>query len=299
VIVSWNVRDLLRACLDSLLQDLSRSGLDASIHVVDNASADGTPELVAEGYPQVRLTAGTENLGFAAGNNLALREIVGTEPLSHRLVWLLNPDTEVLPGATRSLATCLDDEPAAGIAGARLLYADGSLQHSAFRFPGLTQLAFELFSLPARFYETVINGRYAPRMYAGTKPFAVDHPLGASMMIRTAAIAQVGLMDEAYHMYCEEIDWCWRMRRQGWRAYCAPAAGIIHHAGQSAAQVPVASFTNLWKSRARLYSRICGPLRLAIARHMVRRAMRRRAHSASPEMSTACEEVARAWQGAS
>jgi N-acetylglucosaminyl-diphospho-decaprenol L-rhamnosyltransferase len=299
VIVSWNVRDLLQACLDSLLLDLSRSGLNATIHVVDNASADGTPELVAEGYPQVRLTAGVENLGFAAGNNLALREIMGTEAPSPRLVWLLNPDTEVLPGATRALATCLDDEPAAGIAGAKLLYADGSLQHSAFRFPGLTQLVFELYSLPARFYETGINGRYAPRTYAQTKPFLVDHPLGASIMVRTDAIAQVGLMDEAYHMYCEEIDWCWRMRRQGWRAYCAPAANILHHAGQSSAQVPVASFTNLWRSRARLYSLVCGPLRLTIARHMVRVAMRRRARSASPETSAACEEVARAWQGAS
>ena len=298
VIVSWNVRHLLGACLDRLLADLSRSRFEASVHVVDNASTDGTAELVAEQYPHVRLTAGEENLGFAAANNLALREIVGSEGLYPRFVWLLNPDTEVLPGATRCLVACLEDRPAAGIAGPKLLYADGSLQHSAFRFPGLTQLAFELFRLPARFYETGFNGRYSLRMYAATEPFPVDHPLGASMMVRTDTVAQIGLMDENYHMYCEEIDWCWRMQRRGWQAYCAPMAAVIHHAGQSSAQVPVASFANLWRSRARLYSRVCSPFRFGVARQMVRLGITRRARSATPEMSEACAEVIRAWEGA-
>ena len=296
IIVSWNVRSLLGTCLSSLLDDLSKSGLEADIHVVDNASTDGTPELVADQFPRVHLTVSVENLGFAAGNNLALRRISASGAPPFRYAWLLNPDTEVLPGATRALLECLDDRPDAGVAGARLLYSDGSLQHGAFRFPGLIQLAFELFPLPARLYDTVLNGRYAPDLYERNEPFRVDHPLGATLMVRAEAIGQVGLLDEQYRMYCEEIDWCWRMRRAGWGAWCAPAAAVIHHAGQSSGQVPVTSFVNLWKSRARLYARFHRPVIRGVARQLVRLGMRRRMRSASPEMRAACDKVLRVWQ---
>mgnify|MGYP001139542490 CR=1 FL=1 len=299
VIVSWNVRDLLGACLRSLFVDLDRSNLEAQVWVVDNASTDGTPDMVAESFPEVRLIAGRENLGFAAGNNVALTAISqGTEHAarSTQYVWLLNPDTEVRPGATAALLSALHAHPHAGVAGAKLLYADGSLQHSAFRFPGLVQLAFELFPLPSRFYDTPLNGRYPRRLYQAQPPFLVDHPLGAAMMVRTEAVAQVGLMDEGYHMYCEEIDWCWRMRRTGWRALCVPAAGVIHHAGRSTAQVPIPSFINLWTSRARLYRRHHGPLTWRTAQALVRAGMRRRMRGASPDMVAACRQVIQAWE---
>ena len=117
------------------------------------------------------------------------------------------------------------------------------------------------------------------------------------MMVRTKAIGQVGLLDEQYHMYCEEIDWCWRLRRAGWRSYCVPSAQVTHHAGQSSAQVPVASFVNLWRSRARLYRRFHGPVTRALARQMVRTGMMRRMRAATPEMTNACEEILRAWRG--
>jgi N-acetylglucosaminyl-diphospho-decaprenol L-rhamnosyltransferase len=299
VIVSWNVRDLLAACLRSLFADLDRSGLEAQVWVVDNASADGTPEMLTEAFPAVHLVASRENLGFVAGNNLALRTILrGTEHATRNTkhVWLLNPDTEVLPGATGTLLSTLEANPRAGVVGAKLLYADGSLQHSAFRFPGLVQLLFEFLPLPPRLYDTPLNGRYARRLYEGELPFRVDHPLGAAMMVRVEAIADVGLLDEGFWMYCEEIDWCWRMRKAGWRAYCVPAARVTHHAGQSSGQVRIPSFVNLWTSRARLYARHHGSLARRLAREMVRAGMRRRMQGASPEMVTACRQVIQAWE---
>ena len=295
VIVSWNVRDLLGTCLQSLFTDIKQSSFETQVWVVDNASADGTPEAVAEAFPTVHLIASDENLGFVRGNNLALREITNPQSQSPRYVWLLNPDTEVQPGATATLVAALEDDPRAGVAGAKLLYADGSLQHSAFRFPGLIQLAFDLFPLPTRLYDTPLNGRYPRRLYQGEAPFAIDHPLGASMMVRTEAIADVGLMDEGFWMYCEEIDWCWRMRTAGWRAYCAPAARVVHHAGQSSAQVRIPSLINLWTSRARLYARHHGPLTRWLARRTVRAGMRRRMRGASSDMVAACRQIMQIW----
>lgn len=301
VIVTWNVKGLLASCLRSLFADLDRSRLQAWVWVVDNASADGTPDLVRERFPRVRLVANDENLGFAAANNLVLDRLVLRSPAADRppFVWLLNPDTKVQPGAASALLSTFDTHPHAGVVGAKLLYPDGSLQHSAFRFPGLIQLAFELFSLPRRLYDTALNGRYPRRLYEGAADsFAVDHPLGASMMVRTKAVDDVGLLDEEYRMYCEEIDWCWRMRQAGWYARCAPAAQVIHHAGRSTSQVPLPSFVNLWSSRARLYARHHSALTWLLARAMIRLGMRRRMADAGPAMLEACRDVLRAWESA-
>ena len=300
VIVSWNVRELLASCLRSLFSDLERAGIQASTWVVDNASSDGTRQLIRETFPDVHLRALDENRGFAAGNNVALRDILGREELqsSDDLVWLLNPDTEVQPGAAQALVEAMEARPAVGVAGARLVFPDGSLQQSAFRFPGLMQLLFELFPMPERLYDTRLNGRYARRLYDGSEPFPIDHPLGASMMVRRAAIDEVGLLDEGYHMYCEEIDWCWRMRKAGWHALCVPGAEVVHHAGRSTSQVPLSSFTNLWVSRARLYALHHGPVTWRLARVIVRSGMRRRMVDARPEMVQACRHVLQAWENA-
>ena len=294
VIVSWNVRDLLAVCLRSLFADVgqTRDLPLLQVWVVDNSSADGTPDMLAELFPTVHLIASQENLGFVRANNLALRTI----SQSPKYIWLLNPDTEVLPGATSALIAALEAHPQAGAAGAKLLYPDGSFQHSAFHFPGMGQLIFDLFPLPARLYDTFLNGRYPRHLYEGTEPFPVDHPLGAAMMVRAETITDVGLLDEDFWMYCEEIDWCWRMRRAGWRSLCAPAARVIHHAGQSSGQVRIPSFVNLWSSRAKLYARYHGPVVRRLARLLVRVGMRRQMRDAAPEMVAACRRVIQAWE---
>jgi N-acetylglucosaminyl-diphospho-decaprenol L-rhamnosyltransferase len=296
VIVSWNVRGLLAACLRSLSIDLESWGLDAEIWVVDNGSSDGTPEMVQEAFPDVHLVASEENLGFVRANNLALREIANRQSPTPNCFWLLNPDTEVQPGATAALIAALVDDPEAGMVGPKLLYADGSLQHAAFRFPGLVQLLFEFLPLPPRLYDTRLNGRYPHHLYEGTEPFPIDHPLGASMMVRAEAVADVGLMDEDFFMYCEEIDWCWRMRDAGWKRLCMPTAHVIHHAGRSSEQVRVPAFVNLWKSRARLYARHHRPLTRWLAKILVRAGMKGRQRKASPEMIKACQDVIQTWR---
>jgi GT2 family glycosyltransferase len=273
LIVNWNVRELLRACLTSVYADLASGGPEAEVWVVDNASQDDSLDMLRADFAQVRLLASPENLGFAGGNNLALRFMGEATP--PRYVWLLNPDTEVRPGAVGTLVDFMDRHPRVGVAGARLFYGDGRFQHGNFGFPGLWQILFDLFPLPGRFYESRLNGRYPRSWYARGEPFAVDHPLGAAMMVRWDAIAQAGPFDQEFHMYCEEIDWCMRIKRAGWDIYCVPQAEVVHHEGQSTRQIREHSFVNLWRSRRRLYDKHYGPLKHGLAVRLVRAGMKR------------------------
>jgi hypothetical protein len=281
VVVSYNVRELLQRCLGAIEASLALSpALDATVIVVDNASADGSAQMVAEAYPWVRLHAETENYGFAAGNNLAMRDL-GFDPDNRRddrpqLILLLNPDAEPVGDAIGQMAGFLCEHREAGGAGARLRYPDGLFQHGAFGFPGLVQLAFDLFPIrPRRLAGTRLNGRYPRRAYESGVPFRIDFALGAALMVRKDAVDAVGLLDEDYFMYAEEVDWCWRMQRAGWPMWCVPAAEVIHHGGASAAQFRVSSFVSLWRSRKRLYEKFYGPARRAAAAAMVRAGMAR------------------------
>ncbi len=256
IIVNWNVRDLLAACLDSL------SAFHDRIILVDNASTDGSAAMVVDRFPHVRLMANQRNAGFAGGNNQAMRELgLADEPRpdtprrSPRYVLLLNPDTVVRPGAIETMTAFMDATPQTGACGARLVYGDGRFQHSAFGFPGLMQLVLDWWPVHGRLIESRWNGRYPRQLYRAGRPFEVDHPLGAALMVRSETIAQVGLMDEGYHMYCEEVDWCWRIKRAGWKIYCVPQAEIVHYGGQSTAQARPEMVVALWRSRRRLYSR--------------------------------------------
>ncbi len=272
LIVNWNVRELLRACLNSVLGDLASSSLEATVWTVDNASNDGSPEMLRAEFPQVRLIASQENLGFAGGNNLALRQIDATDPPHHTL--LLNPDTEIHPGTLRTLFDFMENHPQVGVAGVRLYYGDKSFQHSAFGFPGLWQILFDLYPLPGRLYQSRLNGRYPRRWYERGEPFPVDHPLGAAMMVRWQVIRQVGFFDQDFHMYCEEIDWCMRIKQSGWKIYCVPKAEITHYEGQSARQIRAESIVNLWRSRRRLYDKHYNPVKNWLAKCLVRAGMR-------------------------
>ncbi|MEW5957199.1 MAG: glycosyltransferase family 2 protein [Chloroflexota bacterium] len=280
IIVNWNVRDLLAACLRTVQADLAGSNVSGQVWVVDNASTDGSVELVRREFPQVKLISSNRNLGFAAGNNAALQAMgfpAGQASDLPEAVLLLNPDTEVHAGALPTLLGFFRRMPTAGIAGARLVYGDGSFQHSGFDFPGLWQLAIELLPRPGRLVESRLNGRYPPALYQRGAPFRVGHPLGAAMCVRGEAIRQAGLLDEQYHMYVEEIDWARRISAAGWTAYCVPAAVVTHLGGQSTGQIRIASFTNLWTSRYRFYRQHYHPLKVRLAAQIVRAGMRRRA----------------------
>lgn len=310
VIVSYNVRELLRECLISLHAALARSPeLAAQVWVVDNASADGSAALIRAEFPAVHLIAAPENLGFTAGNNLALQCLGfaprGTEahPLTARrwldapappasppdYVWLLNPDTVVHEDAPARLVQVMQATPRAAACGAQLAYADGSFQHGAFRFPGLAQLAFDFFPPPGRLNRPLLdsrwNGRYARAQAQGDAPFAVDFVLGATLLLRGEALRQVGLLDEGYFMYCEEMDWQQRAHRAGWRVYCVPQARVTHIAGASSSQFRSRSFIALWQSRLRYFRRTRGLLFNAAAAWLIRsglRAEERRAPRGNP-----------------
>ncbi len=294
VIVNWNVRDLLAACLHTVLSDLAASDLSAQIWVVDNDSTDDSVAMLHRDFPQVQLFASPKNLGFAGGNNAALRAIGfgngGPKGLSDEqnqanglktklpeAVLLLNPDTEVHPGTLQTLFDFLKSNPRAGVVGARLVYGDGSFQHSVFAFPGLWQLAIELLPLPDRLAESSLNGRYPRSFYEQGQPFKAGHPLGAAMCVRREAIEQVGLLDERYHMYVEEIDWAKRIVSAGWEAYCVPAAKVTHFGGQSTGQIQSSSFLNLWTSRRQFYCKHYGFLKIWLAGQIVQAGMRRKA----------------------
>lgn len=243
VIVSYNTRELLRLCLTSAL----RAG-PAEVTVVDNASSDDSAQMVRAGFPQVRLIASTQNLGFVRANNLALRKSQGDHLL------LLNPDAELQEGALSTLQAFLDDHPRAGAVGPRLIYGDGALQHAAFRFPTLLQTYFDFFSWPARFLQSTLNGRYPRAAYSG-QAFPVDFVLGACLMIRRTAMEQIGLLDERYFMYCEEMDWCKRLGQSEWGVWCEPRATVIHREAQSSRQTKWASYVEKWRSRFIFYGR--------------------------------------------
>ncbi|MCO6449825.1 MAG: glycosyltransferase family 2 protein [Caldilineales bacterium] len=278
VIVSYNVRDLLTKCLASVFDESQRfHGGAVRVVVVDNASIDGSADRVAEQFPQAKLIRSGENLGFAAGNNAGLRAL-GFDGEAQTdegcdAVLLLNPDAELHPGALTALGGFLEMHPRAGGCCPRLSYGDGSFQHSAFRFPSLAQLLLDFFPLHHRLLDSRLNGRYPRRLYDGDQPFAVDFALGACLLARSDAVRSVGLLDEGYFMYAEEMDWQRRMQDAGWPLYCVPAAHVVHHEGQSARQFRSAMTVALWRSRLRYYDRHYPAWERRIARRIVRLGM--------------------------
>jgi N-acetylglucosaminyl-diphospho-decaprenol L-rhamnosyltransferase len=261
VTVSYNVRDLLRQCVESVQESLARAPVDCELVVVDNASADDSAEMVRAEFPWVRLLANPQNVGFAAANNLGLRALGfpdGEGAPAYAL--LLNPDTIVHGAALAELVAFMERTPQAGAAGARLIYGDGAFQHSAFYFPTVAMAFLDFFPLHHRLLDSRLNGRYPRRLYERGEPFPIDHPLGATLMVRRQAASDVGLLDEQFFMYCEEIDWCRRIKRAGWSIYCVPQAEIVHLGGQSTSQFREEMFVALWRSRYQLFARHNGRL---------------------------------------
>jgi len=237
IIVNWNTRNLLAQCLQSLYANPPDGEFE--VWVVDNASTDGSVQMVREQFPQVRLIENSENAGFAWANNQAIRRSSG------RHLLLLNPDTEIWPGAPETLVRFMEEYPQAGAAGARLLNPDGTLQESCHPFPTLGREVWRLFHLDALWP----RARYEMTRWDLETPRPVDAVQGACVMLRREALEQVGLLDEDYFMYTEEVDLCYRLRRGGWRIYWAPQATVVHYGGQSTQQMPAEMFLRLYESK--------------------------------------------------
>lgn len=246
IIVNWNVKALLRDCLHSV-QAACRAApqISAEIIVVDSASGDGSPQMVAAEFPQVRLLASDENLGYAGGNN------AGAKMAQGRYLFLLNPDTVIAPGSLAQLVQFMDAHPQVGAVGPQLCWPDGSLQSSRRRFPTPGTL----------FWESTLLGQWFPgnrhiRYYtcAGQSPDetrSVDWVVGAAIFIRRETWEQVGPIDADYFMYFEETDWCRRCANAGWQIYYLPTARVTHFEGKSSEQALAARTLRFQKSKIR------------------------------------------------
>lgn len=295
IIVTWNNAAVILPALQSLQDDLDNTSLRHEVWLVDSASNDATVALVREHFPQVKLLVCERNRGFGAANNLALDGLgFGSASSSGTpaAAYLLNPDTLVQPGSTQRLYDTLMGSAELGVVGARLSYADGSFQHSAFRFPGLRQVFCELFPVPGRLLDGRFNGRYPRGRYESAAAFAIDFPLGATMMLKRAAILQSGGFDEDFFLYCEEVDWARRIRKLGWRIACEPRAHVIHLGGQSTGHARPSSFVHLWRSRLLLMDKHLPGWKRRLARWLIVRGMRRKLRGrADVELADACREI--------
>jgi GT2 family glycosyltransferase len=269
VIVNWNVRDLLRRCLRSILdaaepdpelsqvwrmQSPGTPRLRFEVLVVDSASADGSVSMVRREYPDVRLYASETNLGYTGGNNLGIHHAGG------RFVLLLNPDTEVMDTALGTMVGYLDSHPEVGALGPQLRYTDGSIQSSRRRFPTLCTALVESTLLQKWFP----NHRVLRRYYVLDSPEDVTAPVdwvnGACLLVRRKVIEQVGLLDDAYFMYSEELDWQRRIRDAGWGIVYLPTAQVIHHEGKSSDQVQALTHVRFGRSKVRYFHKHHGSL---------------------------------------
>ncbi len=244
IIVSWNVADLLRACLQSI--DANRGVLDLEVIVVDSASADNTVAMVSAEFPWVRLLVQSENVGFPRGNN------IGMTAATADAILLLNPDTEIVDAALSDMLAYLNANPDVGIVGPQLLNPDGSHQSSRRRFPTTATGLFESTWLQPLAPRPLLN-----RFYATDLPDDaindVDWVTGACMLTRRAVIEQVGGMDPAYFMYSEELDWCKRIKDAGWRVVYLPTAAVVHHIGKSSEQAVTARHINFNRAKLRYF----------------------------------------------
>jgi GT2 family glycosyltransferase len=230
VIVAWNARHYLELCLDSLAKAPPRRTME--VLVVDNASSDDTVEMVEAKFPWVKLIKSKQNLGFAKGNNVAIRQCRG------RYIALVNPDVIVFPGCLDALAKFLDENPKVGDVGPRVFNPDMTQQSTCRRFPTLWNNFCSASSLEGRF-----KGR---RFFAGEhmyyfqhdRTLAVDVIVGCFSMIRREAFDEAGLLDEDLFMYGDDVDWCRRAWNAGWQVFFFPDAQAIHDRGKTTAPYP-------------------------------------------------------------
>lgn len=244
VIVNWNTRDLLSQCIQSALQGMDR--LSFEVIVVDNASSDGSTQLLHERFPGVSVIANQTNVGFACANNQAIAVSRG------RYILLLNSDAIVHASAPALMVEFMDSHPEAAVVGAKLFNPDGSFQASYGDFPGI----FSELALSAGIDRLIFGKDFPSHSAAESIEIRnVDWVGGACLAARRSAVESVGPLDESYFMYSEEMDWCFRFRQHGWQVFFLPAAQATHRKGQSSVQADEQRAIWLHEGRMRFYAR--------------------------------------------
>lgn len=223
IILNYNTKNLLKKCLESVFK--SQSNFQFEVLVSDNGSTDGSVEMVKNNFLQVKLIENKANLGFSKGNNMAIRQAIG------KYILLLNSDTEVRSNAFDESINYLRQHPEVGCLGAKLILPDGSLDKAARRrFPNPWNSFLRLFGL-RRFSDYNVAG-------PADETSEVDAVVGAYMMIPRAVVEQVGMLDEDYFMYGEDLDWCFRIKEAGFKVIYYPKAEVLHFKYGSAQAVP-------------------------------------------------------------
>jgi GT2 family glycosyltransferase len=248
VIVSWNTRELLRACLRSTREAAADLAGGVEVVVIDNASHDGSADMVRDQFPEVDLVRNASNVGFAAATNQGIRQTRGRDVL------LLNPDTEGKAGFLSVLVSFLDAHPDAGAVGPRVWGSQGEHQVSCYPLPTLGRELWRLFHLD-RLWP---RGTYPPSLFEAQTPQPVESLLGACLLVRGEALEEAGLLDERFFIYTEEIDLCRRLQDRGWRLYWIPGSEIVHHGGASTTQVGRPMFLELYRSKVQYFRKHFG-----------------------------------------
>ena len=259
IIVNWNTRELLAACLESTFAAM-HDDLESEIIVVDNGSTDGSAEMIGEHFPRVHLIRNQENVGFANANNQAIRQSCG------RYVLLLNSDTEVYPGALSTLVQFMNEHSRAGGCGSRLLNADGSLQASCHPMPTPAREFWRLLFLDRLWPKAT----YVQERWESETPRRVQVIKGACFLLRRSALEQVGMLDEQYYMYSEEVDLCYRLAHAGWELWWVPQAVVKHYGEASSKQRRETMYIQLYRSKVQFYRKFGGDDRADRFKHLVR-----------------------------
>jgi N-acetylglucosaminyl-diphospho-decaprenol L-rhamnosyltransferase len=248
IIVNWNTRDLLRDCLRSVYQ--SEGEFAFEVIVVDNCSSDESPGMVHEEFPEVHLIESSTNAGYACANNLGLRH------LEARYYLLLNPDTVLPPHALEEMVGFMDAHPEAGMAGPKLVMADGSLDLACRRsFPTIENSFYKLFGLSRLFPNSRRFGQYNLTYLDPDEKAEVDSVVGAFMMVRREVVEQVGGLDEQYFMYAEDLDWAWRAKKAGWKVYYYPEVTVLHYKRQASEQNRRRAQFEFWRAMYIFYNK--------------------------------------------
>ncbi len=267
VIVSFNTREVLRQCLESVFDNAKE--LQAEVIVLDNASTDGSPEMIEQDFPQVRLIRSTVNLGFGAANNVALQQARG------RYFVLLNSDAFFAKGALALAIRHMEESPEVGLGGCKLIGRDGSWQPSSRCFHSVLDDAIVLSGLAARYPRSKFFGRFDRTWADHNQPARVDWVPGAFTILRPSALERVGYFDPAFFLYYEEVDLCLRMKQAGIPVWYWPDIEVIHIGGESSRQLTALEYSSraaqivLWRMRSTLlYYRKHHGRRVYLARWM-------------------------------
>lgn len=225
IIVAWNVRKFVHDCLKSVYEHTQT--VDFEVIYVDNASEDGSVQMVKENFPDVRIIENDRNNGFIKANNQ------GIEISKGRYVLLLNSDTILLNNAIAKTVKFADDDPKAAVVGCRVLNSDQTLQRTCFMYPSLLNTFLSATYLYKVFPRSRFFGREHMTWCDFNEPMEVETVCGCYSLVRKEAIEQVGLMDERYFVYGDDPDWCYRFKKAGWKIMFSPDGRIIHYGGQT------------------------------------------------------------------